>query len=49
MKLMQGMMVVVVVAVLHQLFNPYPLAELGRALMAYCRPILMRLYHAPFW
>lgn len=49
MKLTQSIMVIVVMAMLHALFNPYPLAQEGRAMMAYCRQIWSRICYSLYW
>jgi hypothetical protein len=49
MKLMQGIMVIVIAAMLNALFNPYPLAQEGRAVMALCRQIWIRICYFPHW
>jgi hypothetical protein len=47
MKLMQGIMVIVIAAMVHALFNPYPLAQEGQAVMAYCRQVWSRIGLSP--
>ena len=49
MKLTQGIMVIVIAAILNTLINPYPLAEEGRVMMAYCRQIWIRICYPPHW